>query len=219
MPNLQEGSNEFKFAFAVYESFSYPSPNLKTLKIVRFVKGVRWYCSWNGQGVYKLLLLTCWVWTASKFLFYTRCHDLWPGQGGGLDWTVMDTSSIIVVTVPVLHHYSVPWYWGHRTIWSKVRWLNAAPFPLFRWEEIWHEQQWRDLTLMSDIPMVPSVMWGFIWSHSLPMNWCGITKTRIFAPLTASVISGTATWRTSATNISLWTQSNQNKWVDARKML
>lgn len=41
MSNLQEGSNEFKFAFAVSESFSYPSPNLKTLKIVRFVKGVR----------------------------------------------------------------------------------------------------------------------------------------------------------------------------------
>lgn len=42
--------------------------------------------------------------------------------------------------------------------------------------------------------MVPSATCGFIWSHSFAINWWGMTKTRILAPFTACVMSGTATW-------------------------
>lgn len=42
--------------------------------------------------------------------------------------------------------------------------------------------------------MAPSARCAFIWSHRLPMNWWGMTKTMTFAPLTASTMSGTASW-------------------------
>mmetsp|Transcript_25852 Transcript_25852/g.74500 ORF Transcript_25852/g.74500 Transcript_25852/m.74500 type:complete len:511 (+) Transcript_25852:352-1884(+) len=45
----------------------------------------------------------------------------------------------------------------------------------------------------SDTAMVPGLTTGAILSSKLSKNWCGNTKTRMFAPLTASTGSGSAT--------------------------
>lgn len=49
-------------------------------------------------------------------------------------------------------------------------------------------------TLMSDIPSASLLTLPFTVSHTLPINWCGITKTKMSASLDASTRSGTATW-------------------------
>lgn len=103
--------------------------------------------------------------------------------------TWVSVQHLVAWTGGAFHNSKTPWCRDHREIWSEVR----RQFPLFFLLCPRQGEQWQALTLMSDMPMVPSVMWGLIWSQSLPMNWCGITNTRIFAPLTASVMSGTAT--------------------------
>ena len=47
---------------------------------------------------------------------------------------------------------------------------------------------------MRDIPTASFLMWSFMVSHTLTMNWWGTTKIRMSAPFTDSAKSGTANW-------------------------
>lgn len=62
----------------------------------------------------------------------------------------------------------------------------------------WSEQRRRNKsqTLMREIPSASLLTLPFTVSHTLPMNWCGITKTKMSASLDASTRSGTASWET-----------------------
>ena len=48
---------------------------------------------------------------------------------------------------------------------------------------------------MRDMPTASFLMWSLMVSHTLTMNWWGITKMRMSAPFTDSAKSGTANWR------------------------
>lgn len=49
-----------------------------------------------------------------------------------------------------------------------------------------------DLTLIREIPTASLFILPFMVSHTLPMNWCGITNTKMSASRDASTRSGTA---------------------------
>lgn len=55
-----------------------------------------------------------------------------------------------------------------------------------------HKEQ--SQTLMRDIPSASLLTFPFIVSHTLAINWWGITNTKMSASLDASTRSGTASW-------------------------